>query len=291
MAKKEQGLIKIDGNDVRIFTIEEEDFVSLTDVARGENPENPSSLIGNWIRLKDTLEFLGLWEQMHNKEDFNLIEFDKIRNEAGSNRFGMSAGKWISLTNAKGIQTKAGRYGATFAHKDIALGFCYWLNPKFQLYMVKEFQRLKETEANTLGLEWNIKRIMAKATYPLQTEAVREHLIPPKIKHTKQEGLFFASEADVLNMALFGITAKQWRLANPKAKGNIRDNASHEQLLVLSVLQGLNAKLIEWGSDTEQRLELLNKAAIEWMEILLRSSSLKQLPGAKKALPAQKKKS
>ena len=278
MAKKIEK-ITVDGVDIRILAYQDDDFISLTDIV---SKFNDDQLLYRWMRNRNTLEFLGVWEGMHNP-DFNTTEFDRFKMEAGLNTFSMSPKKWIQATGAIGIISKSGRYGGgTYAHKDIALEFCSWVSPVFRLYIIKEFQLLKEKEAEELSLEWNVKRIMAKATYPLHTEAVREHLIPPKLKHTKKEGIFFASEADLLNMALFGMTSRQWRQQNPKAKGNIRDNASHEQLLVLSVLQGLNAKLLEWGSDTEQRLELLNKAAIEWMEIIINRNSLQQLPQKKR---------
>jgi hypothetical protein len=216
---------------------------------------------------------------------FKGNEFVTFKNEAGSNGFNLTPKKWIEATDAIGMVKKAGRYGGgTFAHRDIAVNFCYWLSPTFQLYLIKEFQRLKEEEAKLLNLEWDVKRIMAKASYPIHMEAVRQHLIPPKLVRTKLEGLYFANEAGLLNVALFGVTAKEWKLQNPDLKGNIRDHATHEQPLVLSLLQGLNAKLMEWGSDAQQRLELLNKAAIEWMEVVLNSGSLKELPGEKKAL-------
>lgn len=276
MAKKK--IIIVQGTEIRLYPQEkEEDFFSLTDIAKKFNPENPSILIVNWFRNKDTVEFLGVWEKLHNP-DFNLIEFDKIKNEAGTNRFVLSTSRWINETEAIGIKSKAGRYGGTYAHKDIAMAFCYWLSPPFQLYIIKEFQRLKEEEAQRQNLEWDVRRIMAKANYRIHTEAVREHLIPPRLQYTKMEGLYFANEADLLNMALFGMTAKEWRRQNPDKKGNIRDHATAEQLLVLSNLQSLNAKLMKWDCDQEQRLQILNEAAIEEMQILLSSTSLKGLP-------------
>ncbi len=260
----------------------EHDFISLTDIARHIN-ERTDVVITNWMRNRNTVEFLGVWEQLYNP-DFNPIGFDGIRIRTGLNNFFLTVKQWIGETNAIGMQAKTGRYGGTYAHKDIAFEFCSFVNPAFKLYLIKEFQRLKEDEAKINSLEWNVKRIMAKASYPIHTEAVRQHLIPPKIVRTKMEGLYFANEADLLNVALFGITAKDWQLQNPEAKGNLRDHATHEQLLVLSLLQGLNAKLMEWGSDAQQRLELLNKAAIEWMEVVLNSDSLRELPGGQKKL-------
>lgn len=275
MTKKKRQKLMVEGAEINLLEVNESDYFSITDIVKKVGDDQ---VLYRWMRNRNTLEYLGLWEQMHNP-DFNPTEFDRFRFESGLNTFSMSPKKWIEGTNATGMFSKSGRHGGgTYAHKDIALEFCSWISPVLRLYIVKEFDRLKEEEAKRHDLEWDVKRIMAKSSYPIHTEAVREHLIPPKLKYTKGEGLYFASEADLLNVAIFGITAKQWRLQNPEAKGNIRDNATHEQLLVLSILQGLNAKLMEWGSDKEQRLELLNKAAIEWMQIVLASSSLKKLP-------------
>ncbi|MCU0345854.1 MAG: KilA-N domain-containing protein [Saprospiraceae bacterium] len=281
---EKQKKIKVQETEIHLYAIEANDFFSITDIAKRFNAESPADVIANWMRNKDTVEFLGTWEMLNNL-DFKLLEFEEFKIAAGANRFVLSPTKWVASTNAIGIRTKSGRHGGgTFAHKDIAMAFCYWLSPTFQLYIIKEFQRLKEEEAKLLNLEWDVKRIMAKASYPIHTEAVRQHLIPPKIVRTKLEGLYFANEADLLNVALFGMTAKDWKLQNPELKGNLRDHATHEQLLVLSLLQGLNAKLMEWGSDAQQRLELLNKAAIEWIEVVLNSGSLRELPGEQKKL-------
>ncbi len=269
--------IEVQGTKITLLDHEDSDFISLTDIARNIN-ERTDVVITNWMRNRNTVEFLGVWEQLYNP-GFNPIGFDGIRIRTGLNNFFLTVKQWIGETNAVGIQAKTGRYGGTYAHKDIAFEFCSFVNPVFKLYLIKEFQRLKDDEAKLLDVEWDVKRIMAKASYPIHTEAVRQHLVPPKLLRTKMEGLYFANEADLLNLALFGMTAKDWKLQNPEAKGNLRDNATHEQLLVLSLLQGLNAKLLEWGSDAQQRLELLNKAAIDWMEIVVNSSSLKELPG------------
>lgn len=274
--------IEVQGTKITLLDANEHDFISLTDIARHIN-ERTDVVITNWMRNRNTVEFLGVWEQLYNP-GFNPIGFDGIRIRTGLNNFFLTVKQWIGETNAIGMQAKTGRYGGTYAHKDIAFEFCSFVNPAFKLYLIKEFQRLKEDEATLNSLEWDVKRIMAKASYPIHTEAVRQHLIPPKIARTKLEGLYFANEADLLNVALFGMTAKEWKLQNPGLKGNLRDHATHEQLLVLSLLQGLNAKLMEWGSDAQQRLELLNKAAIEWMEVVLNSGSLKELPGGQKRL-------
>lgn len=275
MAKKKNKTLNIEGTEIRLAGVSDNEYISLTDITKKWGDEQT---LYRWMRNRNTLEFLGLWEQLHNS-DFKPIEFDRFKYEAGSNTFSMSPKKWIEGTNAIGMYAKSGRNGGTYAHKDIALEYCSWLKPVIRLYVVKEFQRLKEAEASEYNLEWTVKRIMAKASYPLQTEAIRQHLIPPKIKDTKAAGGYFATEADMLNVALFGISAKEWKLQNPDLKGNLRDHANHEQLLVLSILQGLNAKLIEWDCDKKQRLELLNKAAIDWMNTLLsHNTSLSQLP-------------
>lgn len=273
MAKQK---IRVEGQLITIYDQDGKDFISLTDIAKQVN-ERSDIVISNWLRNRNTVEFLGVWEQLNNP-DFNTIEFDGIRSKTGLNTFFLSAKQWITSTNAIGMKSKAGRYGGTFAHTDIAFEFCSFISPVFKLYLVKEFQRLKEEEAQSLNLEWNVKRLMSKANYKILTEAVREHLIPPRLQYTKKEGPYFASEADLINLALFGITAKEWRLQNPDKKGNMRDHATQEQLLVLSNLQSLNAKLMKWGCDQEQRLQILNESAIEEMSILVSSNTLKTLP-------------
>ena len=276
MAKKQTSIL-VDGIEIKLLKNQKEDFISMTDIAKkfGE----PRIIIQNWMRTRGTLHFLGVWEDLYNP-DFNRIEFDAFIKKSGTNAFTMSPTKWIKSTNATGLITKSGRYGGgTLAHKDIAFEFCSWLDPIFKLFLIKEFQRLKEVESNQNSIEWNVHRIMAKANYKIQTEAVRTHLIPPRIQNTKQEGYAFASEADLVNKALFGLTAKEWKLANPKAEGNMRDNATSEQLLVLSNMQSLNAKLMKWGCDAKERLKILNEAAIEEMEVLISNSSLNTLSG------------
>lgn len=268
--------------DIRISEIQNEEYFSLTDIAKKFNLENPTSLIMNWLRTKDSIEFLGTWEMLHNT-DFNPIEFERIKNEAGTNRFTMSVSKWIESTNAKGIQSKSGRYGSgTFAHRDLALSFCYWLSPAFQLYVLKEFQRLKKQEAAQQKEQavWDMKRMLSKVNYRIHTEAIREHLIPPRIAATRLEGVIFANEADRLNLALFGVTAKQWRADNPSLKGNMRDNASAEQLLVLSNLENLNAEYLRLGFSETDRVQRLNEVAIYQLELLLTMSVA--LPNEKK---------
>lgn len=257
--------------EIRIAKVHDEEYFSLTDIAKKINLENPTSLIMNWLRNKDTIELLGTWETLHNIS-FNHIEFERIKNEAGTNRFTMSASKWIETTGAKGIQAKSGRYGSgTFAHQDLALAFCSWLNPVLHLFVIKEFQRLKKEEAKQQKEQavWDLKRMLSKVNYRIHTEAIREHLIPPRIVATKLEGVIFASEADRLNLALFGVTAKQWRADNPSLKGNMRDHASAEQLLVLSNLENLNAEYLRLGFTETERVQRLNEVAIYQLELLL----------------------
>lgn len=275
--------ITVKGVEIRLTPKNKEPYVSLTDIAR--NYGESKTMIQNWMRTRSTVEFLGVWEMMNNLENFDNIEFETLKNAAGSNRFTLSPKKWIESVNAKGLISKAGRHGGgTSAHPEIAAEFASWLDPVFKLYVFQELNRLKGEEAQQKNLEWNVHRIISKANFQIHSEAVRKHLVPPRIKNTKAEGIVFASESDLLNVALFGITAKQWRIQNPELKGNIRDFATTEQLLVLSNLQSLNSKLMEWGSDQEQRLDILNKTAIEQMEVLTMSSTLKQLPQSPKQL-------
>ena len=279
MAKK---TITVEGNTISILAAKgQEDYISLTDLAKKFNNENPSALIINWMRNKDTIEFLGVWEKLNNNA-FNLIEFDKVKSEAGTNRFVISVGKWVASTQATGITAKAGRHDSgTFAHRDIALAFCYWLSPPFQLYVIKEFQRLKteEAEKNKSALEWDIRRILTKINYRVHTDAVKTYLIPPKLLDTGADNLYYATEADILNLGLFGMTAKQWKEKNPTLKGNLRDDATTEQLLVLSNLENINAEFIKSGLDKQQRLRRLNEIAIHQMSLFTDLSILKKLKG------------
>lgn len=278
MSKKK--IISVQGLKISILVGEETDYVSLTDIAKNAEDE-PRFTIRSWMRNNNTLAYLEAWESVHNP-DFKRGEAATFRLNATNNSFSASVTAWIKETNAIGVQSRAGRYGGTFAHREIALNFCYWFSPTFQVYLIKEFDRLKAEEAKSLDTEWNVKRIMSKANYRIHTEAVKNYMIPPNLQNTKKAGIFFASEADLINMALFGMTAKQWKTANPTLKGNMRDHASPDQLLVLANLQSLNAKLLEWESDAEQRLELLNKTAIDQMSILMESKSLKPLRDQKK---------
>ena len=222
---------------IRVQQIQKNDFISLTDIAKYKNADDPRFIIQNWMRTRFTVEFLGIWEHLNNP-DFNRLEFEAVKNESGSNAFVMTPKKWAELTGAIGIISKAGRYGGTYAHKDIAFEFASWVSVEFKLYLIKEFQRLKEQETKQLG--WDIRRNLAKINYRIHTDAIKENLIPPELT-VKEVNFVYASEADVLNMALFGITAKQWRESNPKEKGNIRDFANAAQLVCLVNLENLNA--------------------------------------------------
>jgi len=235
-------IIVVKGISIATFKLANEDFISLTDIARNKNAEEPKDVVKNWMRSRTTIEFLGLWEQLNNP-NFKGVEFDSFLFEAGSNSFTLSPSKWIEATNAKGIISKQGSNGGTFAHKDIAFEFASWVSSAFKLYLIKEFQRLKADENDRLKLEWNLQRTLAKVNYHIHTGAIKEHLVPPTLSKDKIN-FVYADEADMLNMALFGMTAKQWRDANPKSEGNIRDTATIEQLVVLSNMESINAVLI-----------------------------------------------
>lgn len=269
------GKLSVLGTEIGYYKYQDQDYISLTDMVR--NLDNGSALIENWLRNKNTLEFLGIWEEIYNPE-FNSLEFEGIRNQAGLNRFAISVKQWVEKTNAIGLQARAGRYGGSFANKDIAFEFASWISPQFKLYLIKEFQRLKETEQALLG--WDIKRNLAKINYRIHTDAIKENLIPPTLSK-EQINRVYASEADVLNMALFGTTARIWREANPDLKGNIRDYASVSQLVCLSNLENLNALFINEGLDQKERLVKLNRIAIHQMEILSIDNSIKKLEGGK----------
>lgn len=258
---------------VRVQRIAQEDFISLTDIAKFKNADDPRFVIQNWMRTRSSIEFLGIWEILHNP-NFNRVEFDTVKNQSGSNAFVMTPSKWIELTGATGIQSKAGRYGGTYAHKDIAFEFASWVSVEFKLYLIKEFQRLQEKEQKQLG--WDVKRNLTKINYRIHTDAIRAHLIPPELSG-KQTSLIYASEADILNMALFGRTAKDWRDANPNEKGNIRDQANASQLVCLANLENLNALFINEAMQQPERLQKLNRIAIEQMEILTSEHSRRLL--------------
>jgi len=232
--------IEIGGKEISIISQKQDDYISLTDMAKSQMQE---AIIIKWLTLKSTIEYIGEWEALYNP-NFNYTEFGTIKNSAGSNNFVLSVKNWIEATNAIGITAKAGRYGGTYAHKDIAFHFGMWISPKFQLLLVKEYQRLKEDENDRLKLDWNLQRTLAKVNYHIHTDAIKENLIPKEI--TKQQAaLVYATEADLLNVSLFGLTAKEWRDANTDKKGNVRDHATLEQLVVLSNLESINALLIQ----------------------------------------------
>ena len=266
--------ITVDGTEIKIRIKKGEDYISLTDMVR--NFEGGGTLIERWLRNKNTLEFLSIWEQLNNP-NFNSLEFEGIYNQAGLNRFYLSTKKWVSKTNAEGLEARAGRYGGTYAHEDIALEFATYLSPKFKMYFINEFKRLKTEEAKRENLEWTVKRTLAKVNYYLHENAVREYLIPPEIKDTNKEYIVLASEGDVLNLALFGTTASDWRKENPEAKGNIRDSASYDQLLVLANLENLNARYIQMGLEKEERLQVLNEDARGQMKLLAGSKAVQNL--------------
>ena len=276
--KKVESVIHADGVDIAVVTTvgSEEDYISLTDIAKHRNPDFPADVVKNWLRLRSTIEFLGLWEQLNNPQ-FNMVDFDQFKNDAGSNAFVMSPQKWIKSTNAIGLISKSGRYGGgTYVHKDIAFEFASWLSPEFKLYIIKDYQRLKEDEGHRLALDWNVKRILAKANYRIHTDAIKMNLIPPELPRV-QQGYVYADEADVLNVALFGKTAKQWKQENPGVKGNMRDFASIEQLLVLANLENINALLIEQGVPQQERLEKLHATALYQIETITDSKSARVL--------------
>ncbi len=259
-------MVKIDvlDKEIRLYSVKDDDFISLTDIAKHKNPDAPADIVKNWLRNKNTIALLGLWERLHNPE-FKLVEFDQFRNEAGYNHFVLSPKNWIETTGAIGLISKSGRYGGTYAHKDIAFEFASWVSVEFKLYLIKEFQRLKEDERKTLG--WDIRRNLTKINYRIHTDAIQQHLIPPMLGK-RQTSLIYASEADVLNLALFGVTAAQWRYANPGKKGNLRDEADVTQLVCLSNLENLNALFIAEGLSQHERLERLNRIAIHQMTLL-----------------------
>ena len=253
--------IKVQNTEVTVITYNDKDYISLTDMLRAKDGD---FFISDWLRNRNTVEFLGIWEQIHNP-DFNYGEFAAIRSQAGLNSYKLSVKAWVEKTHAIGLRAKAGRYGGTYAYKDIAFEFGMWISPEFKIYLIKEFERLKAEEMKQLG--WDIKRNLAKINYRIHTDAVKENLIPPELS-AKQISMVYASEADVLNMALFGMTAKQWREENPDKKGNMRDYAEVSQLVCLSNLENLNAYLIDSSVSQQERLIELNKAAIRQMKVL-----------------------
>lgn len=274
-SKKFRDSIHAKGTDIAVLSNgDSDDYISLTDIARYKS-DSPNDVIKNWMRNRDTIEFLGLWEQLNNP-NFKPVEFDGFRMQAGSNAFTMSPQKWIEGTNAIGIVSKAGRYGGTFAQKDIAFEFASWISAEFKLYIIKDYQRLKNDENSRLALGWNLNRTLAKINYRIHTDAIKDMLIPPDVTPQRQS-FTYASEADVLNVALFGITAKEWRQAHPDAKGNIRDEAGLQQLIVLANLESINAELIRQGIPQSERLLRLNASAKQMMQSLVGDCRIDEL--------------
>ena len=266
--------IQVRDTKINITKVDNKDYISLTDMVKGF--EDGVALIEKWLRNKNTIEFIGIWEQLNNP-DFNSPEFEGIKNEAGLNRFTLSVKKWVTKTHAIGLFAKTGRYASgTYAHVDIAFEFGSWLSPEFKLYLIKEFQRLKEEEQRMLSNQWNLHRTLAKVNYTIHTDAIKENLVPPRL--TKRQASFvYASEADLLNKALFGHTAKEWREVNPYKSGNVRDHSTMEQLLVLANMESMNAEYIRMGLPPEERIVKLNEMARQQMKSLLRYEGVKKL--------------
>ena len=282
MGKIKNDILHVKGIDVGIYTEDyRNEYISLTDIARYRNSDDPRFAIQNWMRNRNTIEFLGLWESLHNPA-FNRVQFDTFRIEAGLNRFVMTPSKWIEQTGAIGITAKAGRYGGTYAHSDIAMEFASWISAEFKLYLMKDYRRLKFDENSRLSLSWNLNREISKLNYRVHTDAIQQNLLPPDLTK-EQRSYVYADEADMLNVALFGITAAQWRAQNPSNKGNIRDYASLQQLLVLANMESYNALLIEQHLSQADRLQALRQMAVRQLQVLstLDVTALPQLPAKK----------
>ena len=279
MAKMVKETIHANGVDIGIYTQDfENEYLSLTDIARYKS-DDPTAVIQNWMRNRDVLEFLGLWEKLHN-DNFKPLEFEGFRKQAGANAFTMSPKKWIETTSAIGMVSKAGRYGGTYAHSDIAMSFATWISPEFQLYIIKDYRRLKTDENSRLSLSWNLNREISKLNYRIHTDAIKNNLIPPELTQWQISNTY-ASEADLLNTVLFGKTAKEWRDEKKKKDANIRDDATLNQLLVLANLESYNAILIERGKSQAERMQLLHDLAVQQMRTL-NSMELSELPGIDK---------
>lgn len=272
---KKISTLSVKQTSINVFQSKEQEYISLTDIASFKNPIEPKDVVKNWLRSKSTIEFLGLWEKINN-QNFKGVEFDSFLLEAGSNSFTLSPSKWIEVTNAIGIVSKQGRGGGTFAQKDIAFEFAAWVSAEFKLYLIKEYQRLKEEEHHSKSLEWSVSRTLAKINYQIHTDAIKGNLIPKEIDKN-HFNFIYADEADLLNLALFGLTAKEWRNNKPDKKGNMRDQATIEQLVVLSNLESLNAVFIQQGISQSDRLIQLNNIAIQQMKSLMNNQKIKKL--------------
>lgn len=276
MTKEFQEKLNINGMEITVVSKgDDDDYISLTDIAKKKNAEDPRVVISNWLSSYSTIDFLATWERLYNP-NFNRMEFHTVRSEPG--RLAMTPSQWINRMSAIGIKSKAGRYGGTYAHKDIAFEFASWISPEFKLYIIKDYQRLKEDENSRLSLNWNLRRMLSKTNYKIHTDAIKSSLIPENLQG-KNKGYIYANEADVLNVALFGMTAKEWRDCNPQRSKNenIRDSATIEQLIVLSNLESYNATLIKEGFSREERLLKLNDMAIEQIKSFINNPSLKRL--------------
>jgi hypothetical protein len=277
MSDTRKAAIVVKGTAISVLVKAEQDYISLTDIAKYKEPDRSDQVIQNWMRNRNTVEFLGIWEGLNNPK-FKPLEFEGFRKRAGLNSFVLTPAQWIEATGAIGLTSRRGRYGGTFAHKDIAFEFASWISVEFKLYLIKEFQRLKEDENSRLSLAWNLNRTLSKLNYRIHTDAIQANLIPPEVTPA-QAAMTYASEADLLNVALFGHTAAAWRRANPDKKGNVRDYATLEHLLVLANIEGMNAELIHMGLSQGERLKRLNEIAIRQMQVLTVASAVKQLKG------------
>ena len=284
-----RGKISAKGREIAVLSKgAEDDYISLTDIAKYKNPEFPAEVVRNWLRTRFTLDFLGIWEQLNNP-NFKLVDFDQFRSEAGTNAFVLSPQKWIENTNAIGMRSMSGRGGGTYAHKDIAFEFASWISPEFKLYIIKDYQRLKDDENSRISLEWNVKRILSKVNYRIHTDAIKGNLIPDELT-SKQKSFVYADEADLLNVALFGITAAEWRKKNKDKQGNMRDYATIEQLLVLANLENVNALYINKGISQSERIEELNLLAREQLSAMLNNKSVNAIKNLENKSPNDKTK-
>lgn len=276
MTTKRHSTVAAMGLEIRtILAGDGKDYLSLTDIAKYQNPKDPRFIIQNWMRTRNTVHYLGLWEELHNPH-FNRVEFEAVKKEVGLNSFVMTPQRWIEATNAIGIQSKAGRYGGTYAHSDIAFKFAAWLSPEFELYIIKDYQRLKKEEGERLSVGWEARRTLARTNYRIHTDAIKEHLLDESVSVAHQR-MIYASEADIINVALFGCTAKEWRDAHPEERGNIRDMASVVELIILANLESMNAEYIKQGMPQAERLQALRNIARYQLKSVTSAPSTKRL--------------